>query len=111
MSDEASGYSLGPEARVIVHRRNKGRYAVAVVLREGPFDLEGARAVADEVREACGGWATKARVAEMLGCSQKQVDHLREAGDLSWERDDTDRVMIDLASVKELIASREAGNA
>jgi hypothetical protein len=111
MSDEASGYSLGPEARVIVHRRNKGKYSVAVVLREGPFTLDAARELADTFREICGGWATKARVAEMLGCSQKQVDHLREAGDLSWERDDTDRVMIDLASVRELIALREAGNA
>lgn len=111
MTEETNGYHLGPGARVVAHRRIKGRYAVAVVLDEGPFTKDDALAKVDEYRERVGGWVSKARAAEMLGISQKQVDKLRIDGDLTWERDCTDRVMIDVNSVKEFKALRDAGNA
>lgn len=111
MTDETKGYHLGPEARVVAHRRGRGQYAVAVVLDEGPFTKDDALRELDRYRETVGGWVSKARAAEMLGVSQKQVDHLRETGELTWARDCTDRVMIDLASVNEYLGVDSAGNA
>lgn len=105
----SDGYRLGPEARVVLHRRAHGAYAVAVVLDEGPYTLAEAQRVADTAREACGGWVTKDRAAHMLGVTPRTVDTLRLNGALEWKSDRTGRVMIDHASLKREIDRRAGG--
>lgn len=105
----SDGYRLGPEARVVLHRRAKGTYAVAVVLDEGPYTLAEAQGVADAQREACGGWVTKDRSAHLLGVTPRTVDTLRLNGTLMWKSDRTGRVMIDHASLQREIDRRASG--
>lgn len=106
-SEAPSGYRLGREARVVLHRHGARRaYAVAVVLDEGPFTLRQASDVANAVREKLGGWVTKAEAAERLGVTERQVDYLRESGHLAYSHDETKHVLIDVKSLEAEIDRR-----
>lgn len=105
-----AGYSLGPDARVVLHRNGaRSTYAVAVVLDEGPYSLLGARLAASRLREIHGGWVSKADAADRLGVSERQVDYLREQGRLESTSDETHHVLIAVDSLNAEIRRREDG--
>jgi len=104
------GYSLGPDARVVLHRHGQwgeGQYSVAVVAAEGPFDRETAQRVADRLREHGGGWVTRAMAAQRLGVTLTRVDQLRVMGRLDSEQDSSGHARISLESLNAEIARRE----
>jgi len=105
---ESRGYTLGRDARVVVHRSRRG-YSVALVHSEGPFSHEQAKALAAKVRREGSGHLTKAEAAEMLGLSEKGVDYLRGAGHLVTVSapDSRVRVLIDADSVREYKEKRD----
>lgn len=99
-NNQSEGYRLGPEARVVLHRHGAtGGYAVAVVVAEGPYSKERAAEIADEVREAHGGWVTKGVAASRLGLSVQMVDVLRRRGQLESTKNIAGHVMISAQSL------------
>jgi hypothetical protein len=107
-----AGYTLGPEARVVLHRHGaRGSYAVAVVADEGPYSAREARRAAARIRETHAGWVSKTDAAERLGVSRRQVDYLRGQGRLDAMNDETGHALISSASLDAEIRRREAGGA
>lgn len=103
--DGAEGYRLGADARVVLHR-SRGRYAVAVVADEGPYSRAEAEGVADALREAHGGWVTKAAAAHRLGLSTQMVDVLRRNGTLVSRTDAAGHALICVKSLAEELRRR-----
>jgi hypothetical protein len=106
---QGAGYSLGPEARVVLHRHGawgSGQYSVAVIAEEGPFDRATAERVADGLRAHGGGWVTRATAAQRLGLTEARVDQLRVEGRLDSTQDSSNRARISLDSLEREIARR-----
>lgn len=102
------GYTLGRDARVVLHRHGARRtYAVAVVLDEGPYaSLADASAALEALQERHGGWVPKHVAAQRLGLSIRQVDYLRQAGRLDAMTTETGHALIGVGSLNAEIARR-----
>jgi hypothetical protein len=107
--NRGEGYSFGPDARVVLHRHGawgSGQYSVAVIADEGPYDRATAERVADGLREAVGGWVSRATAAQRLGLTETRVDQLRAEGRLDSTQDSSNRARITLDSLEREIARR-----